>query len=252
MAYQAMAKLYDMFMDEAPYGRWAEFIQEIFSHSSTEIKDVVDLGCGTGEITTRLATRGYTMTGVDYSEDMLSLAQQKAAEDRNSIQWLHQDLRALDGLSELDAAVSCCDVINYITDEEDLKNVFKRIANCLKDGGLFVFDVHSMNHVKNHLVNQTFADVTDQASYIWFCIDGEENGEMYHELTFFISNGGYYQRFDEYHHQRTYPVNFYKKILHAAGFENIKLYADFSLNEENLNQEAERIFFSAKKRPGES
>ncbi|RDW21740.1 class I SAM-dependent DNA methyltransferase [Oceanobacillus chungangensis] len=248
MAYQQMAFVYDKLMSDAPYDSWINFTMKVIQNSGKQVKEIADLGCGTGEITTKLAERGYVMTGVDYSSDMLAYAEHKASERNVSIQWLHQDLKELEGLANLDAAISYCDVMNYITAEDDIKQVFVRIADSLKAGGLFMFDVHSLQHVEQNYVNQTFADVTDDASYIWFCSEGDEPGEMFHELTFFSLDGDRYTRFDEYHHQRTYSVNFYKKLLEAAGFENINIYADFSLKEENINDQSERIFFIAEKR----
>jgi len=247
MVYQGMAHIYDLFMKDAPYDDWIAFTKAIFKQSAKKMTHVVDLGCGTGEITARLANDGYRMTGVDNSLDMLTHAQHKSSEKSLSIQWLHQDLNELTGLTGLDAAISYCDVINYITEKEDLKNVFTRIANSLKEGGLFIFDVHDLHHVENHLVNQTFADVTDEAAYIWFCMEGEEIGEMYHDLTFFAQNRNVYQRFEEYHHQRTYSINYYKQLLQAAGFKNIKVYADFLLTEQYSKETTERIFFAAEK-----
>ncbi|MFD1850216.1 class I SAM-dependent DNA methyltransferase [Oceanobacillus bengalensis] len=248
MAYQQMANLYDKLMSEAPYDEWANFTIEKLKNR--DINKMVDLGCGTGEITTRLSAAGYQLIGVDNSTDMLAYAEHKANERNLSIQWLHQDLRELEGLSDIDVAVSYCDVINYITEEEELQNVFQRTFDLLKNGGIFLFDVHSLHQVENHYKNNTFADVLDDAAYIWYCSQGDVPGEMYHDLTFFSLDDGKYIRFDEYHHQRTYSIQFYEKILYEAGFENVKIYADFSLNQENIHENAERIFFSAEKRLG--
>ncbi|WP_087971736.1 class I SAM-dependent DNA methyltransferase [Oceanobacillus rekensis] len=250
MAYQQMAYLYDQLMLNAPYAEWVDFTEKIINNSDKKINKIVDLGCGTGEITSRLADMGYQMTGVDYSADMLTYAEHKASKNNHSIQWLHQDLITLEGLSEYDAAISYCDVINYITSPDDLKKTFENVATSLKAGGLFIFDVHSLYQVEENYLNQTFADVTDDASYIWFCSEGEERGEMFHDLTFFSRVGDEYVRFDEFHHQRTHPVEFFKKLLIDTGFENLELYADFSLKENNINTKSERIFFLAEKRSG--
>ncbi|OZU89908.1 SAM-dependent methyltransferase [Virgibacillus indicus] len=250
MAYQQMAYLYDKLMEEAPYDQWLNFTLEAFRNHGKNINTVADLGCGTGVITSRLANEGYRLTGVDYSADMLTYAEHTANEQNVSVQWLKQDLRELQGLENFDAAVSYCDVINYITAEAELEGAFNNIANILKAGGLFLFDVHSLFHVQHNFINQTFADVMEDTSYIWFCMEGDHLGEMYHDLTFFSLDGDKYSRFDEFHHQRTYPITFYIELLKKAGFENIKVYADFSTKEETIQEEAERIFFRATKRSG--
>lgn len=246
MTYQQMASVYDHFMADAPYDDWVYFTTEIVKNK--KVKRIIDLGCGTGEITIRMSELGYDLVGLDYSEEMLTYAAQKAYKKRLPITWLQQDLTKMEGLTDFDLAISYCDVINYITEEKDIANVFERTFKSLNSGGTFIFDVHSMYQVEANYKNSTFAEVLDEMSYIWFCSEGDEKGEMYHDLTFFVhEKNNSYQRFDETHHQRTYPIPFYEKLLSEAGFTNIKVYADFSF-EWNQNQEQmERIFFVAEK-----
>ncbi|WP_099158568.1 class I SAM-dependent DNA methyltransferase [Virgibacillus ndiopensis] len=250
MAYQQMANLYDQLMGDAPYDQWLNFTKEIFRRSGKTINHIADLGCGTGQITTRLAQAGFDTIGIDYSVDMLSYAQQRSSAESLPIQWIHQDLRELEGHTGLDAVVSYCDVINYITTKGELTLVFNNIFKMLRPGGMFIFDVHSMYHVKNNFVQKTFADVNDDISYIWFCSAGDEIGEMYHDLTFFVADGDKYVRFEEEHHQRTYSVDFYNDLLEAAGFKIQNLYGDFSLKQESVHEKTERIFFVCEKRSG--
>src|SRR5699024_12780803 len=87
-----------------------------------------------------------------------------------------------------------------------VKSVFQNTWNLLNDQGIFLFDVHSLYHVKHNMVNNTFAEVTDQTSYIWFCNEGEEQGEMYHDLTFFTLSNNHYIRFDETHFQKVFSI----------------------------------------------
>lgn len=249
MAYQQMASLYDELMTHAPYDEWVDFTEQIFKESGKSMKKIADLGCGTGEITTKLASKGYEMIGVDYSQDMLTYAENKANNKNLDIKWLHQDIKELEGLNELDAAISYCDVLNYITEPEQLQLTFDHVYKSLKVGGLFLFDVHGIDYIMDNYINQTFADVTDEASYVWFCTPGEAVGEMYHDLTFFYLNDGKYERFDEQHHQRTFQSEFYINLLISSGFENVKVYADFSVVPHNTDENAARIFFSATKGP---
>lgn len=249
MAYQQMAALYDQLMIDAPYDQWATFTQDVIDRSGKNINTIIDLGCGTGEITTRLAQSGYQLSGVDYSSDMLTYAEAKASAVNQSIKWIHQDLRELSGFENMDAAISYCDVVNYLTSENDLRLAFNRIEASLKPGGLFIFDVHSLKYVKEKLINRVFTEVTDDVCYIWNCEQGDETGEMYHDLTFFSSDGSLkYDRFEEYHHQKTYSVEFYSQLLIECGFEKPIVYRDFSLKNEFSSEEAERIFIVTEKR----
>src|SRR5699024_6775845 len=102
-------------MNAAPYDQWTDETEEIFKHFSHSTHTVIDLGCGTGEITASLAYKGYETSCVDHSENMLTCAQHKANEKQLDIQWIHQDIRQLQRLNHLDAAISYCAFINYIT-----------------------------------------------------------------------------------------------------------------------------------------
>ncbi|WP_068674378.1 class I SAM-dependent methyltransferase [Oceanobacillus sp. Castelsardo] len=245
MVYKQMAYVYDKFMADAPYDEWVHFTLSVLGNR--HINRIADLGCGTGEISTRLAEQGFETIGLDYSEDMLTYAANKANEKKLSITWLHQDLTEMEGLENIDLAVSYCDVMNYITEKAQIKEVFRRTYTSLNPDGIFIFDVHSLYQVEQNYKNQTFADVLEDMSYIWFCSEGEETGEMFHDLTFFVLDKDKYVRFDEYHHERTYPISFYKETLKEVGFTNIKVYADFSLERDQLHEQSERIFFVAEK-----
>ncbi|GGJ83575.1 methyltransferase [Lentibacillus kapialis] len=248
MSYHQMAHYYDLLMEDAPYDKWASFTEQIIQLSGKKVESIVDLGCGTGQITTRLGKSGYRMIGVDISSDMLSVADQRANAENISAQWLMQDLRTLNGIENQDMAVSYCDVLNYVTEVDELRAVFKNIAATLKPNGLFIFDIHSLNHVENNLANQTFAEVRDTISSIWFCLEGERPGEMYHDLTFFVEDDGQYARFDEWHHQRTFPVDFYERLLNDAGFDIHLISSDFLPENDNISGETERIFITSVKR----
>ncbi|GGA68874.1 class I SAM-dependent DNA methyltransferase [Ornithinibacillus halotolerans] len=249
MAYQLMANLYDRFMEEAPYDKWVQFTESIINRNNLHVSNIVDLGCGTGEITVQLSEK-YSITGVDFSTDMLAIAEQKAMESKQKIDWVHQDIRNLSGLSGYDLAVSYCDVINYITSESDVQKVFSNVYELLNNNGIFIFDVHSLSHVEDNLIGHTFSDVNDESAYVWFCFEGDEQGEMIHDLTFFAYNGENYERFDETHYQRTFSVHVYKNLLEKCGFEKISFYGDFSLENEFSLENAERIFIIAQKGQG--
>ncbi|MFD1362993.1 class I SAM-dependent DNA methyltransferase [Lentibacillus salinarum] len=248
MTYEQMARYYDQLMADAPYDEWICFTEQVISQSGKQIESVVDLGCGTGQITTKLAQSGYRMTGVDYSSEMLSVAEQHASSKHVPVHWIQQDLRELAGVENQDMAISYCDVMNYITGEDDIRTVFANAAVALKPGGLFIFDVHSLYHVETHLLNQTFSVVSDDVSYIWFCLEGEDVGDMYHDLTFFVRDQNQYTRFDEWHHQKTYATDFYTHLLNDTGFDIRHISADFSLQPDYDLEEAERIFITAVKR----
>ncbi|SDI94146.1 class I SAM-dependent DNA methyltransferase [Salimicrobium halophilum] len=239
MSYEHLAEVYDRLMKDAPYEEWETFFRKVLEREQTQTVNVLELGCGTGEITHRLAESGYRMTGVDLSPEMLSIA---ASKRNTSIQWIQQDITDLQGFSGYDAVISFCDVVNYITDSDGLASMFRHTSQALKGEGLFVFDVQSPSYALEHLAGETFAEVYDDLSYIWFC---DRDGDLLtHDLTFFTEDGQRYQRFDEEHQQRIYSLEEISRLLVQNGFRIASVHSDFSLEE---GTEGDRIFFVCQK-----
>ncbi|WP_163581250.1 class I SAM-dependent DNA methyltransferase [Gracilibacillus saliphilus] len=241
MAYSKLAYIYDVLMDDAPYDQWQSFVEHFCKQGK-----MLDLGCGTGRLSHQFAYSGFSVTGVDYSEDMLAFAQANTS----GVQYIQQDIRLLQGLTKFDIVVSLCDVINYITTRADLEKVFTNVRESLVNDGLFIFDVHSLNHFNENMVGQTFAEIYDDISYVWFCEQGRETGSVEHDLTFFLLNEetGQYERFDEQHYQRTFTVETYKELLEKSGFQSVTVHGDFSIEEVEEPEENQRLFFVCKKR----
>lgn len=248
MVYQNFAYFYDELMSHAPYDKWIQLTKDIIEEYNLVNPSIVDLGCGTGEITLGLTSETNNLTGVDYSAEMLSIAMNKATEENKRINWIKQDIRQLEGFNNIDLIVSYCDVINYITKVSEVEKVFEHVYASLSDSGVFTFDVHSQAYVINQLINQTFADVSENTAYIWYCHEGDKVGAMEHEITFFVKNEDEtYEKMTEYHYQQVFSIEFYKEALQKAGFQNIKISNDFDLTNEKLTSETDRIFITAKK-----
>ena len=90
-AYTSFASVYDTFMDNIPYEEWGEYLKGLLKEYKIEDGLVLDLGCGTGTMTEILASEGYDMIGIDNSEDMLEIAQEKKEKSGYDILYLLQD-----------------------------------------------------------------------------------------------------------------------------------------------------------------
>ena len=123
MIYDLLAPFYDKFNGDINYSEWADFIEKIIEkHYSGKPELVLDLGCGTGSMTIELAKRGYDMTGIDYSAEMLDVARNRAinAKLSDKMLWLMQDMRSFELYGTVDVAVCCLDGINHLTGNGDL------------------------------------------------------------------------------------------------------------------------------------
>ena len=247
MSYGRFAYVYDILMENVPYDKWIELFLAKVHQFNIEGRNVLDVGCGTGEFSIRLAERGYYVTGVDLSEEMLLIAAEKAAAKQASIPLFHQNMAELDLAREFDAVVIFCDSLNYLETEEEVKETFSSVYKHLKPGGLFMFDVHSIYKMTEVFQGNTFADPYEEVSYIWNSYEGEEPYSVEHELSFFVKDGdtGLYERFEEDHYQRTYPVDMYLDWLGEAGFISKEVLAD--LEDKEPESDSERIVFLAVK-----
>ena len=240
--YGGFAKMYDGLMTDAPYELWAAYIDGLLSEwfkNSSPL--VLDLACGTGNITLRLAEKGYDLIGVDSSEDMLAEAQRKAYEEGHKILFLAQDMRELDLYGTIDAAVCVCDGMNYILKTADLLEVFRRVRLFLNPGGVFIFDMNTEYKFNEVLKNSTFEDKSADGSYVW---QNNYNPETkINEYHMFFYSPDEDEPFTELHKQRAYPPADIINLLMEAGFSAVSTRNSYSADP--IQADSTRIVFIA-------
>lgn len=142
-SYENFARVYDLFMDNIPYEEWCGYLTGLLQEYGVTEGLVLELGCGTGNMTRLLANRGYDMIGVDNAPDMLEIAMEKRQAEGQDILYLFQDMREFELYGTVKAVVSLCDSMNYILEEEELLQVFRLVNNYLDPGGVFIFDLNT-------------------------------------------------------------------------------------------------------------
>lgn len=216
-AYTSFAQVYDLFMDNVPYEKWAGQIRNILEKENIRDGLILDLGCGTGKLTRLLAEAGYDMIGVDNAEDMLMIAREETAE-QSGILYLLQDMRDFELYGTVRAVVSVCDCMNYILQEEEVLQVFRLVNNYLDPGGLFFFDMNTRYKYEELLAENTFCENREEGSFIWENYYDPESGENEYDLTLFIrQEEGLYEKYEETHVQRAYDLETVKALLEQAG-----------------------------------
>ncbi|WP_141431450.1 class I SAM-dependent methyltransferase [Bacillus sp. 03113] len=248
MSYEKFAYLYDSLMKDVPYEKWVSLIERKKEKYKVKGNRFLDLACGTGELSIRLANAGYEVTGVDLSSDMLAVAQSKSGQNEKRIFFIEQNMCELQLTETYDFVGIFCDSLNYLETNTDVIQTFKIVSNHIKNGGLFLFDVHSLFKINDIFVDQSFTFKEEEVCYIWDCYLGEYENSVEHELTFFQLDqaSGHYHRYDELHKQRTFPIEKYVEWLDFAGFEVLEVIADFF--DMDPVEQSERIFFIARKK----
>lgn len=240
-AYGNFASVYDQLMYDVDYDRWVAYLEEIFNYYGKEPSYIADLACGTGNITNRLAKKGYNLIGVDRSEEMLSIAQDKAMDEGVNIIYLNHDMRELTLPTHLDAILCICDGFNYILKDMELKGIFQRVYQHLSEDGIFIFDLSSYYKLSEILGNHTFAENCEDVSYIWENFYDQNLNICEMDLTIFVQRDTLFEKFEEKHIQRAYRKEEILSLLNQVGFKKVGVYNAFTLSKPE--SESERICF---------
>jgi SAM-dependent methyltransferase len=205
---------------------------------------VLDLCCGTGQLAKVLTEKGYRVTGLDGSEEMLRYAKINAP----GAEFIIEDARTFRLPATFDAVFSTFDSLNHIMKLEELKRVFKNVNRCLIKGGIFVFDLTTKYHFET--LARTFNQFTEKPDYL-FTSKGdynEENKTSEIHFTIFQPEGKYWKRSDIILHQTWYPCEDMKSALEKAGFTGIKAHS-FNQQRELVEgtDNTDRVFFLAEK-----
>ncbi len=243
--YNSFADVYDIFMDNIPYDEWVEFIEKIWGKYDLNPELVCEIGCGTGNITQRLAKKGYDMIGIDLSEDMLMVARDKNYDEETDVMYLMQDMRSFELFGTVNCILSICDSLNYIKTEEELEKVFKLVDNYLHPDGLFVFDLNTKHKFKNIYSNNTFTDINEMGAYIWDNSYDEEKNINEYNVTFFLKDeeDEVYHKYEEFHEERAYDIEVVKALLEKVG---LKIEGVFGENFAEYSEDLERVYIVAR------
>ena len=248
MIYDLIAPFYDVTNSEIDYSKWADFIEEnIKNEYKNKAELVLDLGCGTGKMTLELAKRGYDMTAIDYSTEMLNIARTEAEIYSLSerILFLCQDMREFELYGTVDVVVSCLDCINHLTATKDLQKCFSLVHNYLMPDGLFIFDVNGKYKFENIYSDRSYVVESDGNVCIWQNYYNEKSKICDFYITVFSElEDGTYERSEEIQRERMYTLRTLSRELLKSGFELVGAYSDFDFTQ--ATDSSERIYVVAR------
>lgn len=238
MAYETFAFVYDEVMDTNLYQRWLDFSNRHLG----ERKNILELACGTGALAVKFAKQDFRVTALDLSEEMLMIASQRAMIEEAEVQFVEGDMMDLTDVGSYQAVTCFSDSLCYMQDEMDLQQVFDGVYQILEEDGRFLFDVHSTYQIDEVFPDYNYHYQTDEFAFLWESYQGELPHSIEHFLTFFVQGeDGKFEREDELHQERTYPLETYRLMLENAGFTKIEVFADFIDSEPN--EKSRRWFF---------
>ena len=199
---------------------------------------ILDLCCGTGQLDRLLTDRGYQVTGIDGSEEMLRFARENAP----AAEFVLADARSFELPDTYHAVISTFDSLNHILSLEELTDAFKNVYNSLRKGGLFLFDMNMAAGFKKDWHDEFSIVEEDDVCIVRSRYNPDEKVALFMATIFYRNDG--WQRSDLTLKQRCYSEDEVLPALGKAGFTETNSYAcDVLSGLIELTDDAERAFF---------
>lgn len=185
--YDTEAATYDVF-NESRSAETNITIEALLKQNG--IENVLDLSCGTGSQVFWLQDKGLNVTGVDINASMLDIAKEKAQEKGLTIEFILGDMRT-SRIGKFDAVLTIFNAIGHLT-QDDFKVTLQNIAQNLKPGGLYIFDIFNLDYLLHK-------DNITQLTIDW---QKEQGPKKVREIQYStISPQGILTSYDIYHEQ---------------------------------------------------
>lgn len=239
--FKLIAEYYDDLMAGVPYRLWVGYLEQILKRLDYHPHTILDVACGTGNVSEILSKAGYDVVGIDIAPDMIEIAKSK----QSKVEYYVQDVSELDLGRKFDLAISLFDSLNYITDVEKLARGIKRVGEHLNDGGIFIFDVNTVYALAHHFFDQANLSDEHYPKYVW-------NSEYDHStricrvnMVFEVIENGERKQFREVHVQRGHSLEELSGMLIRAGFEVLDIFHAYKFKKPT--RRSDRVFFIARK-----
>ncbi len=223
--FSEVARFYDILMKGITYRDWITYTVDLFKRFGHSPKTILDMACGTGSASIELARRGYRVTGMDLSSQMLEIFESKRGS--KSIPVFQADMRNFSLEHPVDAVTCYFDSMNYLMEERDLKNCFKSVYKSLRKKGLFVFDMNTIYGLEKVWGTNTLIREIENVYSVWKSIYNANKHVSTLYLTLFIYDDEkkLYRRVEEKHQERAYALDEIRTYLQEAGFGAVEIFA---------------------------
>lgn len=246
MSYDNFSRFYDMLTDNVEYEKRADYFCRLLSMCGIKEGILLDLGCGTGSVSVKMAEKGFDVIGVDSSIGMLNAAQQKMFESGKHMLLLNQKMQEIDLYGTVDCAICVLDGINHLDSAEDVRKTFEKVSLFMNPGGAFAFDVNTIHKHKNVLADNAFVFEPDGLFCVWQNNYNSSDNSVEISLDFFEEEDGVYYRTGESFSERAYELDEIKKWLENSGFEVVGIFDDLTTDE--VRADSEKAVFLARKK----
>lgn len=231
------AQLYDLFYATKPYAAEANYIHGLLQRSSGHpARRVLDIACGTGSHAIELERLGYDVTASDISDDMLSLAREKAREAGSRVRFEKQDMRTLDiAAKPFDAVLCLFDAIGHVQTTSAIKQTLGAVHRHLGQGGLFVLEFwHAAAMAGRHDPQRVRKFATEQGEILRLSqttVDLASQCATVEHAIYDLRSDGTYRTAVERQVNRFFSLQEMSELLDDCGFDIVRYYSGYSFDE---------------------
>lgn len=246
MSYNIFAKYYDHLTENVDYKVRSDYISNFLTMYGIKDGLLLDLACGTGQMSILFAQKGYDVIGIDASPDMLCKAQGNVAmTGMQPILFLCQQMEQINLYGTIRACICTLDSINHLTSKEAVSATFQRVSLFMEQGGIFVFDVNSLYKHHTILADNTFVYEEEDVFLVWRNAYDAASQAVEINLDFFEKEEGTYYREQEQFTEYAYDTPLLCQLLIKSGFEVLGTYDELRMEE--AHETSQRIYFVARK-----
>ena len=218
------SRYYDLLYKDKNYKAEANYVIQLIRSLNEQAKDILELGCGTGNHAQLLCEEGFKVTGLERSADMVSLAENKSIE---GFEPLVADVTNFDIFQKFDAAISLFHVISYLNTNEALISCFNAVNKHLNAKGLFIFDVWYSPTVYGEKPETRIKRMEDDAIKITRIAEPEINDnenvvDVNYEIHIQAKSTGFTEVYREKHPMRHFSIPEIELLANATNFRLIK------------------------------
>ena len=223
--YDKFSYIYDELMKrQVDYDLLASNVIQICDKYKIAVKNILECGMGSGNLTEKFLKRKIDVDGFDISDNMLSIAYNKLL-DYNNVNIMKGDIRTFSANKKYNLICCFFDVLNYLKSLNEIELFLQNARKQMDKNSILMFDINSEYKLKEYLGNNTFVIEEDNIFYVWRNFLYKKYIDF--EIDFFIRNkNNTYEKQRQYIHSENDIVRLISKnkyeILEILDFETFK------------------------------
>jgi SAM-dependent methyltransferase len=225
LMYNELAEFTNLLYSGKDYKKEIDFLVKLIKKRNLQTKYILEVACGAANHSKYLQTYGYKTVGVDLNEGMIKIARKNLP----NTEFYVQDMKKLELPMKFDVILCLFNSINYAYGYNQLKQILKRFANHLNDGGVIILDTffikENWKHERFDAKAFSFPKL-DVARVNKIKLDGNY---VIVDQTYVIHENGKKKIMNNINKMFLFEINKLKESIKESGFE-VKLYYDLSEN----------------------